>query len=701
MNRKTLLRARGIIPLAIIAVGAVVCWLASSPLGSAAMSAPHTANFVSTATATPPAECLEPAKLDVVVIIDRSGSMVMPSNNVGGKTRLQWAREATLALVNGIAGCDGSVPGDCDDNHTLGDSHVEVITFDGSAPINLVSAFTSDADALRNAIGGFADPPLTTDTYIAPALTRAANDLNAHVLNVDSTSYRVVIVLSDGRNYASGDPTTGTSCTATHGRRTATINAIPALHAAADTVYTVSIGDETTCGSIHDELCAPLNCNPSELDRYLLEGGVDPVVGITKGPPGHYTNVENASDLPDIYFDLSQQLVDICVGFSGHKYNDLACDGPGAVPDPSLTGVTIRLLQLPGGALVDLTTSGADGAYSFANVLPGTYAICEDLASFPGRTQSYPTSGEGTEHPPYGVCYERTLAAGGNESGLDFYNCASPTATPTPTRTNTPTPTRTFTPSPTNTRTPTSTSTHTPTATSTATATPTNSPTPTVTCTPVPPTDTPVPPTDTPVPPTDTPVPPTDTPVPPTDTPVPPTDTPVPPTDTPVPPTPTGTSRPPTDTPVPPTDTPVPPTPTNTNTPTPTSTFTPTPTHTFTPSPTHTPTATATATSTNTPTLTPTATRTPTQTPTRTRTPRDDETNTPRPTITNTPLSQVSPAAVTPTARVTVTPRRTAEVLPRAGDGERTGGATAAGLAALLLGGIALLESVRLLRNDR
>jgi len=81
MNRKTLLRTWGIVPLAVIALVAVVAWLSSSPLRSAAMS---TTNFVvdSTSTPTPPAECLVPSELDVVVIIDRTGSMISNSSAV-------------------------------------------------------------------------------------------------------------------------------------------------------------------------------------------------------------------------------------------------------------------------------------------------------------------------------------------------------------------------------------------------------------------------------------------------------------------------------------------------------------------------------------------------------------------------------------------------------------------------------------------
>ena len=400
-------------------------------------------------TPTPPPECLVPVDLDVVIVIDKTGSMLQET---GGHTRLYWAKQAALALVNGMAGGSSSP--------SLSPHHVEVITFDGAVPVTIVTPFSDDADAVRAAINAIANPPSVTDTYIAPALTRATSDLNAHVHGGSHGSYKVVVLLSDGRNYADGDPVTGTTCPATHTRRTNTVNAIPGLHAAADTVYTVGLGDETTCGPTSDQLCAPENCNPNELDHYLL-------VDIAEGPPGDYTNVEDASTLPDIYGDISQEVVNICVNFSGHKYDDLACDGTGGSNSP-LAGVDIVLLQ--DSTEVDRDTTDQSGAYIFVNELPGTYIICEDLTTA-GRMQTSPTSGSGTiTDPNYGVCYQRTLTtAGGSVGDLDFYNCIPPTPTPTPTPTFTPTPTSTFTPTPTKTFTPTPTKTFTPTPTKTAT----------------------------------------------------------------------------------------------------------------------------------------------------------------------------------------------------------------------------------------
>ena len=193
--------------------------------------------------------------------------------------------------------------------------------------------------------------------------------------------------------------------------------------------------------------------------------------------------------MPDIYSGISQDVVNICANFSGHKYNDLACDGQ-AGDNPPLSGVDIKLLNAQGTPVAE-TTTDLNGVYSFDNVLAGSYSICEDLSALPGSTQSYPTSeiAQTGTHSPYGVCYERTLVAGNNESNLDFYNCPPPVVTPTPCDTNTPVP-----PTATNTNTPVP-----PTPTSTNTPVPS---TPTSTNTPVPPTPTNA--TNTPVPPTAT-----------------------------------------------------------------------------------------------------------------------------------------------------------------------------------------------------
>ncbi len=78
---------------------------------------------------------------------------------------------------------------------------------------------------------------------------------------------------------------------------------------------------------------------------------------------------------------------------SGVKFHDLDGDGgPKGVNDPAVNGWTINLYKQSGQSFnfVTSTTTGPGGAYSFPNLGPGTYRVCE--GSVQGWTQSYPNA---------------------------------------------------------------------------------------------------------------------------------------------------------------------------------------------------------------------------------------------------------------------------------------------------------------------
>jgi hypothetical protein len=259
------------------------------------------------------------------------------------------------------------------------------------------------------------------------------------------------------------------------------VAAIPGLHAVADTVYALGIGDET--------LTAPPAEPWAPLDVPLLEGIAD------DGPPGHYINVIEAFDLSEILNDIFQEISQ-CASITGRKFDDGDANGP-SEGDSGLAGINIILVQED--TIVASTTTGGDGSFTFVDLQPGTYLLCEDVGD-EGRAQTFPPPGApGTvEHPLYGRCYEVTTEAGGVSTGLDFYNYVPATFTPAPTETPTSTPTGTPPPTLTPTNTPTSTpaNTATPIPTNTPTNTPPNTATatsetlPTDTATAVPPTAT-------------------------------------------------------------------------------------------------------------------------------------------------------------------------------------------------------------------
>jgi Mg-chelatase subunit ChlD len=215
----------------------------------------------------------ETGPTDVVLVIDRSGSMGKPPLS-GGQFRIYWAKLAANNFVDQLAG-------DADD---LGAYRVSVISFagDATATLHLSLDGGTTASAVHAAIDSITTTPApgsSTSTYIAPALTTATDQLNT-LGRADAT--KVVVLLSDGRNWTNPGETPNATT-----RRNNTIAAIPALHAEADTVYSVGIGTEGS-GS-------------SELDVDLLEQ-------IPWGPSGKYFHVAEASDLPEIFEEIAWKI---------------------------------------------------------------------------------------------------------------------------------------------------------------------------------------------------------------------------------------------------------------------------------------------------------------------------------------------------------------------------------------------------------
>lgn len=95
---------------------------------------------------------------------------------------------------------------------------------------------------------------------------------------------------------------------------------------------------------------------------------------------------------------------------SGFKWNDLNGDMRFAEPETKLSGWTLQLKQ--GDSIIATTTTDASGNYSFTNITPGTYTVCEVQQS--GWTQTYPSNDS---------CYSAVIdLSGENESGNNFGN---------------------------------------------------------------------------------------------------------------------------------------------------------------------------------------------------------------------------------------------------------------------------------------
>jgi len=99
---------------------------------------------------------------------------------------------------------------------------------------------------------------------------------------------------------------------------------------------------------------------------------------------------------------------------SGRKFDDANGSGVDEASKPGLEGWTIQLLDSSGTKLLQTTTTGSGGSYSFTGVSPGTYVIRE--VGQAGWSCDYPGTAASCQ-------YSVTLnAANINSTGNDFGN---------------------------------------------------------------------------------------------------------------------------------------------------------------------------------------------------------------------------------------------------------------------------------------
>jgi hypothetical protein len=206
-----------------------------------------------------------------------------------------------------------------------------------------------------------------------------------------------------------------------NGGNTATITAYtwdPTNPAAVNNL--VQLGTSGRCGDagIDDRLCAITNVgaqvNPAwktwdkdsgSLDfveaQQFYEGGINvSAFGLDPCVNKLLTNTRSSVSTTATLYDYSLQPFNVCNSKSGVKFNDLDADGVKDAGEPGLGGWTINLYTDPenndtvesGQAALDTAVTGADGSYSFDNLLPGDYIVCEVKQD--GWTQSRPVAGQ-------------------------------------------------------------------------------------------------------------------------------------------------------------------------------------------------------------------------------------------------------------------------------------------------------------------
>ena len=223
------------------------------------------------------AQCERP--LDVVLVIDRSGSMDLQT---GGKSRLGWAKDAANALVDGLNAHGGVGAGGL---HQVGlTTYANRDNGDG-----IPAGFTRDLQlgssgpaAVHAAINAYSDSAGNGNTPFRFGMADgAANMLAGDRTEVDGVPVlQVLIFLSDGRpNPDSLAP----------GSRPSPAD-ISAYLASADQAYGIAIG-------------------PDGQGDPLSEPDLDLMHAISNPDPANFRHVVDAASLPNLFASIQQELL--------------------------------------------------------------------------------------------------------------------------------------------------------------------------------------------------------------------------------------------------------------------------------------------------------------------------------------------------------------------------------------------------------
>jgi uncharacterized repeat protein (TIGR01451 family) len=217
-------------------------------------------------------ECLQP--LDVVLIIDRSGSMLTEQS---GNTRIEWAQLAATGFVTDLNNNGGVGTG--------GLHRVAVTSYGGdagtlgAATTELALSDAGNVTAVNNAINGVtansgANTPLedgiNEGTAQAPSFRPSVDGVPVH---------HVQIVLSDGRPWPAGNATDP---------RLPNDTPIDNFIASADETFGIAIGEGGT-GAFNPDL--------------------DLMHDLSNPDPDNFRHILDAGDLPDLFADLAEDLL--------------------------------------------------------------------------------------------------------------------------------------------------------------------------------------------------------------------------------------------------------------------------------------------------------------------------------------------------------------------------------------------------------
>ena len=300
--------------------------------------------------AAPVNTCSQP--IDTIIVIDRSGSMADDTVTSGVPQPLTQAKDAVKSFIDTL-------------NPTT--DKVGVVSFNENSVLNM--SLTSDFAAAKASLT-FSAAGLTD---IAAGLNTASDEMTLHSRSVAKHS---MILLSDG------DPTDPNTATGIANAKTAAL----AAKAKGYTIYTIGLGTAVSPTLLKEIATAESN----------------------------YYFAPTGADLAAIYRTISAvecEPTPVTSTLSGHKYNDKNGNGVSDGGEEGLSGWTITMSQVATGVVgIQTRITDASGAYSFADLSPAVYRVCEVNQS--GWDQIAPATG----------CYQVDVKAGVNYTGKDFFN---------------------------------------------------------------------------------------------------------------------------------------------------------------------------------------------------------------------------------------------------------------------------------------
>lgn len=274
----------------------------------------------------PPATCgVRP--IDLVLIIDRSGSM---NTSEGAHTRLGWAKQAAIGLVNDL-NANGGVAGG-------GIHRIGISSFGGTtASRNVALSDAKDADFIGIAINAIS---ATGGTPFKTGMAEGAANMSggARAMHGGVAVTHVTIFLSDGNP----DPD---SYTPTAGETTSYLSVT-------DTAYAVAIGADG----------GDLGSGGTGVSYALMRTIAKPGY-VNAGSPGAFRSVTSGSGLPALFDEIYEEIA--CPTGTLEVVKNLVPNN-----DPGRFDLWI-------GSELLADEAGHNGTTGATNLIAGTYSVAE------------------------------------------------------------------------------------------------------------------------------------------------------------------------------------------------------------------------------------------------------------------------------------------------------------------------------------